>query len=281
MPTLRCDIPETLMRALEARSARTGESVTQIVIRALADALEIDQETLYQVSTSTALVEGVYDGSVTIGGLKQRGDFGLGTFDYLDGEMVALNGGFYQVRGRGDVSEAEDTTEVPFAVVTDFRAERRFDLEKITSFDDLAARLDRQRATDNLFYAVRIDGHFARIKARAISKTESGVPLVEAAAQQLEYELTDVAGTLVGFWTPIYARTLNVPGWHVHFLSDDRAEGGHVLDAQAATLQVQMQDLADLRIAMPETPAFLEADLSEDPSEDLARAERDSSHRES
>ena len=269
------------MRALEDRSARTGESTTQIVMRALADALEIDEETLYQVSTSTALVEGVYDGTVTIGDLKQRGDFGLGTFDDLDGEMVALEGRFYQVRGRSNVSEATDTTDVPFAVVTDFRTERTFALEKIESFDDLAAQLDGQRTTDNLFYAVRIDGRFARIKARAISKTESGVPLVEAAAHQAEYELTDVAGTLVGFWTPLYARTLNVPGWHVHFLSDDRTEGGHVLDAQAATLQVQMQDLADLRIAMPETPAFLRADLSEDPSEDLERAERDSSHRES
>jgi acetolactate decarboxylase len=281
MPTLTCDIPETLMRALEERSARTGESATQIVMRALADALELDAETLYQVSTSTALVEGVYDGSVTIGDLKQRGDFGLGTFDDLDGEMVALDGGFYQVRGRGEVSEAADTTEVPFAVVTDFRSERAFTLEQIESLDDLASQLDRQRTTDNLFYAVRIDGRFARIKARAISKTEIGVPLVEAAAQQLEYELSDVAGTLVGFWTPIYARTLNVPGWHVHFLSDDRTEGGHVLDAQAATLQGQMQDLADLRIAMPETPAFLAADLSEDPSEDLARAERDSHRAES
>ncbi len=278
MPTLSCDIPETLMRALGERSARTGETASQIVLAALADALEIDQETLFQVSTSTALVEGVYDGNVTIGELKHRGDFGLGTFDDLDGEMVALDGGFYQVRGHGEVSEAADTTEVPFAVVTDFRSERAFTLEQTESLDDLASQLDRQRTTDNLFYAVRIDGHFARIKARAISKTESGVPLVEAAAQQTEYELTDVAGTLVGFWTPIYARTLNVPGWHVHFLSDDRTEGGHVLNLAAKDLQVAMQDLADVRIAMPETPAFLEADLSEDPSEELERAERDSSH---
>ena len=278
MPILTCDIPETLMRALEERSARTGESVTQIVMAALADALEIDQETLFQVSTSTALVEGVYDGVVTIGELKQRGDFGLGTFDDLDGEMVALDGGFYQVRGRGEVGEAADNTEVPFAVVTDFRAERQFRIDQANSFDELAAQLDQQRTTDNLFYAVRIDGRFARIKARAISKTESGVPLVEAASQQEEYELSDVAGTAVGFWTPAYAGTFNVPGWHVHFLSDDRTEGGHVLNVQAKDLQVGMQDLADVRIAMPETPAFLEADLSEDPSADLARAERDSSH---
>jgi acetolactate decarboxylase len=281
MPTLTCDIPEPLLRALEEQSARTGESANQIVLSALADVLEADEETLFQVSTSTALVEGVYDGTVTIGDLKQRGDFGLGTFDDLDGEMVALDGGFYQVRGRGEVSLAADTTEVPFAVVTDFRAERTFTLGRIASLEDLATQLDRQRATDNLFYAVRIGGHFSRIKARAISKTESGVPLIEAAAHQVEYELADVAGTLVGFWTPIYARTLNVPGWHVHFLSDDRTEGGHVFDVEASSLQVQMQDLADVRIAMPETPAFLEADLNEDPSEDLERAERDSSRQRS
>src|SRR3954447_27000964 len=153
MPTLTCDIPEPLMRALEERSARTGESANQIVLSALADVLEVDEETLFQVSTSTALVEGVYDGTVTIGDLKQRGDFGLGTFDDLDGEMVALDGGFFQVRGRGNVSKAADTTEVPFAVVTDFQAERAFGLDKIASFADLAAQLDGQRTTDNLFYA--------------------------------------------------------------------------------------------------------------------------------
>ena len=106
MPTLTCDISESLMCALQARSRQTGEPVAHIVMSSLADTLEIDYSTLFQVSTSTAFVEGVFGGVVTVGELKQHGSFGLGTFDDLDGEMLALDGRFYQVLGDGTVREA-------------------------------------------------------------------------------------------------------------------------------------------------------------------------------
>jgi acetolactate decarboxylase len=278
MRTLSVDISESLMRALEERSAQTGEPIAHIVMAALADALEVDHSTLFQVSTATALVEGVYGGVVTIRELKQHGDFGLGTFDGLDGEMLALDGDFYQVRGDGTVHAASDDACAPFAVVTEFRSEREFVLDRVASFDDLIAQLDRQRQTDNLFYAVRLDGHFSHVKTRALFKTAADVSLVEATAQQPEFVLTGVSGTAVGFWTPHYARTLNVAGWHLHFVSDDRTGGGHLLDLRGERLRVQMQDLADVRIAMPETAAFLQADLSQDPSQELDLAERDGKH---
>ena len=278
MPTLTCDISETLLRALQARSRQTGEPVAHIVMASLADTLEIDHSTLFQVSTSTALVEGVYGGVVTIAELKQHGSFGLGTFDGLDGEMLALDGHFYQVLGDGTVREARDDARVPFAVVTEFRAEREFIIDRVESFDELTAQLDSRRNTGNLFFAARIDGHFAHIRTRALCKTVSGVSLVEATARQPEFALTDVSGTAVGFWTPLYARTINVAGWHFHFVTDDRTGGGHVLDCQGVQLRAQLQDLADVRIAMPETAAFLQADLTQDPSHELDLAERGGTH---
>ena len=278
MPTLTCDISETLMRALQARSRQTGEPVAHIVMSSLADTLEIDHSTLFQVSTSTALVEGVYGGVVTIAELKQHGSFGLGTFDGLDGEMLALDGHFYQVLDDGTVREARDDARVPFAVVTEFRAEREFIIDRVESFDELTAQLDSRRNTGNLFFAARIDGHFAHIRTRALCKTVSGVSLVEATAHQPEFALTDVSGTAVGFWTPLYARTINVAGWHFHFVTDDRTGGGHVLDCQGVQLRAQLQDLADVRIAMPETAAFLQADLTQDPSHELDLAERGGTH---
>jgi acetolactate decarboxylase len=278
MPTLTCDISETLMRAIQARSQKTGEPVAHIVMSSLADTLEIDHATLFQVSTSTALVEGVYGGVVTIGELKQHGSFGLGTFDGLDGEMLALDGHFYRVLGDGTVRDAGDDARVPFAVVTEFRAEREFTLDRVESFDDLSAQLDRRRDTGNLFFGVRIDGYFTQIRTRALCKTASGVSLVDATAHQPEFVLTEVTGTAVGFWTPLYARTINVAGWHLHFVNDERTSGGHLLDCRGVDLRVQMQDLADIRIAMPETAAFLQADLSQDPSAELDLAERGGKH---
>ena len=274
MPTLTCEISETQMQALAARSARTREPVAHIVMSSLADALEIEHSTLFQVSTSTALVKGVYNGVVTVGELKQHGDFGLGTFDGLDGEILALEGHFYQMRGSGEVTEPGDDARVPFAVVTAFRAERESTMDRVDGFEALAAHLDRMRRTANLFCAVRIDGRFARVRVRAVCKAAAGVSLVDATSHQAEFAFTNVVGTIAGFWTPSYARSINIAGWHLHFVTADRSGGGHLLDCQGVGLRAQVQDLADVRIAMPETAAFLQADLSQDPSRDLDVAER-------
>ena len=53
--------------------------------------------TLYQVSTAIALVEGIYQGAVRVGTLREHGDLGLGTFENLDGEMIIVDGHFFQV----------------------------------------------------------------------------------------------------------------------------------------------------------------------------------------
>ena len=43
------------------------------------------------MSTCGALVQGDYQGCVTVGELLKHGDFGLGTFDGLDGEGIMLD----------------------------------------------------------------------------------------------------------------------------------------------------------------------------------------------
>jgi acetolactate decarboxylase len=276
MPTLKCDISQSLMQALESRCHRTGEPLAHVVMSALADALEVDHATLFQVSTSAALVQGVYDGVVRIGELKQHGDFGLGTFDGLDGELLAVDGHFYQVHASGQVEEAADDAMAPFAVVAFFRSERSVTVDGIDGMADLLARLDAMRRTDNLFYAARIEGRFAQVRTRAARKAAGGVSLVDATAGQAEFEFSDASGTLAGFWTPTYARAFNIAGWHLHFVNDNRTGGGHLLDCRAERLNVELQELADVRIAMPETAAFLQADLTRDPSAALDIAERGS-----
>jgi acetolactate decarboxylase len=75
------------------------------------------EDVLFQVSTLEALKEGVFDGAMTIGALLEHGDFGLGTFDRLDGEMVVLDGVVYQVAADGSVHVANDSARTPFAGV--------------------------------------------------------------------------------------------------------------------------------------------------------------------
>lgn len=275
MPELHITVPDLLMQAMAERAARTGETPEEIIIAALADALEVEQPTLFQVSNSTALTQGVFDGSVSIHELKEHGDFGLGTFDGLDGEMIVLEGVFYRADTEGSTTVADDAALVPFAVITEFPDEPPFALSTVSSFANLTAQLDGNRESDNLFYAVRLDGNFARIKARSTARQPDGTTLAEAAAGQSIFTFTDVDATLIGFWTPTYARTINVAGWHLHALTADRRHGGHVLDVVGENLTASLAELADVRLAIPENPDFLEADLTQDVSDQLAKAESD------
>jgi len=274
MPRLTIDVSQSLMDALTEHCAKTGEPVRHFVACALSDELGLDHATLFQVSTAGALVQGVHNKATTVGDLKTHGDFGLGTFEGLDGEMIVVDGHFFHAHPDGSVTVAADSAPVPYAVVTGFHAQHRATLAGVASFDALAADLDRMRRSDNLFFAVRLDGRFEEVHMRVACKVADGVSLTEAAAHQAEFRLHDTEGTVVGFWSPTFTRSIAVTGWHLHFLSADRRQGGHLLGCRAVTLEAQTQDLDDLRLAIPETRQFLHADLTGDPSAALAKAER-------
>jgi acetolactate decarboxylase len=263
-----------LQRALEALSNETGEPIPQLVAEALSRGLGISLHTLFQVSTSGALVQGVYERAVSSNLLLNYGDFGLGTFENLDGEMVVLDGVIYQVRSDGEVSKIVEDVGTPFAVVTHFVADQDQTIENASSFKDLTGLCDRYRDSDNLFYAIRIDGRFVHIHTRAMRETRDRLPLAKSAAIQPEFDFTDVDGTLVGIWAPQFSSALNIAGYHFHFLSEDRTKGGHLLECSGGNLRVRVERLNDFHLSLPESEEFLRADLTTDPSKDLAYAEQ-------
>src|SRR3984957_10724557 len=106
MTKLTVDVPESLQVAIEEEKARSGRSTSSIIVAALARYLEEPIHTVFQVSTSGALVAGVYDREVSVQAILEHGNFGLGTFANLDGEMVVVDGHVYQIQGSGHVTEA-------------------------------------------------------------------------------------------------------------------------------------------------------------------------------
>jgi len=267
-------ISKSLQSALEKLSKETGEPISQLVSDTLSRCLGIPLHTLFQVSTSGALVQGVYERAVSSNLLLNYGDFGLGTFENLDGEMVVLDGAIYQVRSDGKVTKIEKDVGTPFAVVTHFVADQDQMIENASSFKDLTEICDRYRDSDNLFYAFRIDGHFGNVHTRAMRETLDGLPLAKAAAIQPEFEFTGVDGTLVGIWAPQFSSALNIAGYHFHFLSEDRSKGGHLLECSGKHLRIRVERLNDFHLSLPESEEFLRADLTKDTSTDLAYAEQ-------
>jgi acetolactate decarboxylase len=196
------DVPASLEGALEEEKARSGRSTSSIIVAALARYLEKPIHTVFQVPTSGALVAGVYDREVSVQAILEHGNFGLGTFANLDGEMVVVDGHVYQVKGSGQVLEAPADAGAPFAVVTRFEPESDVSIAPVGSFKDLQARCDGFRQSGNIFYAIRLDGSFKRVRTRAVKPPEPGTRLIDAAKAQSEFAFTDIEGTLVGLWSP-------------------------------------------------------------------------------
>jgi acetolactate decarboxylase len=274
MTNLDLPIPESLKAALDAEVRRTNGIPSFVVTAALSQYLGIPLHTLFQVSISGALVAGIYDGAVSVSSILEHGDFGLGTFANLDGEMVIVDGRVYQVQGTGRVSEAAPAASAPFAVVTRFSPQTDVEIQPVASFKDLEDRCDGYRGSGNIFYAVRLDGHFNRIRTRAVSPPQQNTRLVDAAKVQSEFCFTEIDGTLIGLWSPGFSSAFSISGYHFHFLSNDRLHGGHLLDLEAGPLRLKVEALTNFHLALPESEAFLKADLSKNTAEELADAEQ-------
>jgi len=234
-----------------------------------------DGDVLFQASTIDALLEGVYDGDVTFSELGEHGDFGIGTVNALDGEMIALDGQFYQIRTDGKVYPVEEEKKTPFAAVTFFGADRTEEIRDIGGIEELERVLDGMLPSRNIFYAIRIDGEFDYIKTRSVPRQERPYPpLADVVKEQTVFELRGVKGTIAGFWCPAYVKGIGVPEYHLHFIAADRSAGGHLLDCRVKEAVCGIDDTGRFYMALPGTVDFLKTDLSGERSGALKKVEK-------
>lgn len=236
---------------------------------------DTDHETVYQVSTIDALLQGVYDGSMTFNELVEYGDFGIGCGDRLDGELIGVDGEWYLVRVDGRAYPVSGNATTPFAAATFFDPDLSVMIDKQVNLTELGRYLEAELPSENLFYAIRMDGTFPRVVTRSVPAQEKPYPrLVNVTANQTVFTFENVTGTAVGFWTPELAAGINVPGYHLHFITADRTAGGHLLDIVVpAGSIVQVDTTTNATMLLPTSGDFLTADLSEDLSQDLEAVE--------
>ena len=223
-------------------------------------------------------MQGVFDGSMTYEELSSHGDFGLGTFNSLDGEMVELDGQFYQVKADGAVDPVNSSMKTPFAIVTYFTPDKDMNFhasgDGSTNLTLLQKYLENQMPSKNIFYAIRIDGVFDYIKTRSVPAQVKPYPtLTEAIKNQSIFEMFNQSGTVIGFWSPAYASGINLAGYHFHFLNDKRTAGGHVLDLRLKNASIAFDYTPEFFVDLPNETEFLQADLSGTDQGDLKKAE--------
>jgi len=233
-----------------------------------------ESDIIFQTSTIDALMEGVYDGDFSFGELKKHGDFGLGTLNDLDGEMIGLDGVFYQVRSDGKVFVVPDAARTPFAAVTFFEPDKSLTLKKPLGCRELESYIETLLPSKNIFYALRVEGSFDNVKTRSVPRQKKPFPpLTEAVKHQSYFELEDVRGTMAGFWLPEYMKDINAAGFHLHFIAEDKESGGHVLDCTISDVKIEIDYSRGLDISLPETSDFYNADLSTTSGSEVNEAE--------
>ena len=226
-------------------------------------------------SRRRALLQGAYDGSVSFDELAAHGDTGIGCGDRLDGELIGLDGEWYLIRTDGRAYPVAGSATTPFAAATFFDPDVAVAIDEPVNLTALLGRLETIFPSENLFYAVRLDGTFPRVVTRSVPAQEKPYPrLADVVANQTVFEFENVTGTAVGFWTPALAKGINVPGYHLHFITSDRTAGGHLLDMTVAEGSVQLDTTANFTMVLPSRGDFLKVDLSGDLSGDLERVEK-------
>jgi acetolactate decarboxylase len=236
---------------------------------------EREPHVLFQASTIGALLDGAFEGDLSFAELAEHGDLGLGTLNHLDGEMIALDGEFFRADVDGAVSPVAPAERTPFAVVTRFEPSVEAVLERPLAQAELEERIDSLVPAAASSCAVRLDGRFELIRARSVPRQEPPYrPLTEVVADQHVFELAGVEGTVLGFRFPAWVEGIEVAGYHLHFASEDRTRGGHVLEVRsAAGVRLRIDPSDDLHVELPPAIDLLAPDLAAATHAAIARAE--------
>lgn len=231
--------------------------------------------TIFQISSISALSKACYKSDISIATILKHGDFGLGTFDKLDGEMICINKKVYQISADGSVRLVKDTLKTPFSVVTNFKPQALFKLKPVRNLRELEALLDSLLDTKNLIAALHVKGKFKLIKARSVkAQVEPFPPLIEAVKQQSVFEFTDLEGELVGFRFPDAMDGINVAGYHFHFMSKDKKKGGHLINCEITDALVEVQLTHNFQMLLPTDKNYLKMELSKANQSDIHKIEK-------
>lgn len=234
-------------------------------------------DSMYQVSLLQSFMHGEYDGVVSVEELKSHGDIGLGTFNGVNGEMIVLDGVVYQAQADGSIHVISSGETIPFATVTNFDEDSHISKLSEKTFVNLTNRLTKEieKFGKNHIYVIKIDGNYSNITVRSVEKQEK--PYREftevAATDQRVFNYTNQEGTIVAVYFPDYMAELNMPGWHLHFISGDKTKGGHVLNVTVSNAQAGIDEITEFKMIVPKRDSFNNMNLTEDMSAKINKVE--------
>ncbi len=212
----------------------------------------------YHYSIWYGFVNMVFEGNLTVSELKKQGDIGLGSYSLLDGELIMLDGKSYQAREDGSVLIASDSQKIVYANATFFDVDQTLKIAGSINYDTLINTITNALPSQNMFYAFKIKGKFDYIKLGGLHRQEK--PFMKGLDVLIPnrpiFEGRNVQGTLVGFFCPDFIGNINVAGFHFHFISNDEKLGGHAMEFETKSLEVNIDEMNEYNFVLPDTEAY-------------------------
>ena len=211
-------------------------------------------KTLIQASTLNALMLGNFDETVSVRDFLHHADTGIGTYAGLDGEAIFEDGVAYKATADGRVAVMKPEDGVAFGTVMNFD-------ESVTEF----ALEPYVSGNENVFYMIKAQGLFKTMHVRSCFASKKPYPTLSQVAQnQREFHFENTRGSVIAVYCPKYVNGINLPGWHFHYLSGDKTQGGHILGLSAESLRVKLNKIERFDLTLPQNPEFAHRDLCED-----------------
>ena len=212
----------------------------------------VDRDTLFQIEAFNTFSSGKYDGFMAYNELAKHGDFGIGTFHELDGEMIALNGIFYQIPIDGKPKQVDSTIKAPYATVTFFEADITKTLENSVDYLEIQNIIRSLMPTENAIYGIKISGTYIYAETRSVpAQTKPYPTIAEVVENQSIFFLNNVSGTAVGFWFPSSMDGVDYAGYHFHLITDDNSAGGHLLDFIVENATIEIDQTNSFNLILP------------------------------
>lgn len=233
-------------------------------------------KTLIQASTLNALMLGNFDETVSVKDFLHHADTGIGTYTGLDGEAIFEDGVAYKATADGKVVVMKPEDGVAFGTVAKFdESVPTVELRDIADIEAMKKALAPYVAgNQNIFYMIKATGEFKTMHVRSCFASQKPYPtLSEVASNQREFHFANTYGTVIAVWCPRYVNGINLPGWHFHYLSGDKTQGGHILGLSADHLTVKVNQIQRFDLTLPRNPEFAHRDLCEDLSAKTAAVE--------
>ena len=183
----------------------------------------------------------------------------------------------------GKVQEVPQSETTPFYprspyAVAKLYGEQQFPLRDLPDITSVRTELTRKIEEEfglNSMHIVRIEGEFEKVDARSEAPYRSHHITLKTVLgrTQKAFLFENIRGSLVGVYFPDYMDGINMPGWHLHFLSEDRSKGGHVFDVSVREGTAKTDKITSIYINLPKEAAFDTYSLKQDLQDEIKSVE--------